>query len=78
MKAASKGQTAVVEMLLSKGPNIEAANEVIIANCGCPYDVCYWIPTIIETKQSLFISIQVIKSAKMGCVSNLLLVILFA
>ena len=33
MKAADNGHAAVVELLLSKGANIAAANKVMIPNC---------------------------------------------
>ena len=41
MKAASNGKTAVVELLLSKGANTEAANKVMIPN--------YWLKFILFT-----------------------------
>ena len=37
MKAASKGHTEVVELLLSKGANIEAAIGVMIPKCGLKF-----------------------------------------
>ena len=80
MRAADFGHTAVVELLLSKGANIEAANKVMIVNSWLkslgPYfldfeDYRYKIITI-------FMNIRMIRSAEMEYFSKLLLVLLFA
>ena len=56
MVAAYRGQTAVAELLLSKGANIEAANKVTIdfQLLGRMLSLNVWISTIIETKYSNF------------------------
>ena len=75
MKATEYGHTAVVELLLSKGANIEAANNLMISN--------YWLEFLgsnfldFEDYRdkiiTIFMNIQIIRSSEMEYFSRLLL-----
>ena len=67
MIAASNGHAAVVELLLSKGANIEAANKVMIPNCWLIYLKSYLLDfdDYRDKIITIFINIQMIRSAEM-------------
>ena len=77
MRAASNGQTAVVELLLSKGANIEAANMVMVANCWLKFLLPYLLDFDVDRDKifTIFMNIQIIRSAEMEYFSRLLLVL---
>ena len=66
MKAAYNGQTAVVELLLSKGANIEAADNVMIVDCWFNFLISYLLDfdDYRDKIITIFMNIQIIRSAE--------------
>ena len=67
MIAASSGHTAVVELLLSKGANIEAANKVMIVDCWFNFLISYLLDfdEYRDKIITIFMNIEIIRSAEM-------------
>ena len=76
MIAAYNGHTEVVELILSKGANIEAANKVMIVKCGLKFLRSYFLDFDVDRDKiiTIFMNIQIIRSAEMDYLSRLLLV----
>ena len=62
MKAANNGHTAVVELLLSKGANIEAVNKVMIVKCGLKFLRSYFLD--FDDYRDKIITLEVLGSAE--------------
>ena len=77
MIAASNGHAAVVELLLSKGANIEAANKVLIVNYWFNFLMCYFLDfdDYRDKIFTIFMNTQIIRSAEMDWLSRLLLMV---
>ena len=77
MIAASYGHTEVVELLLSKGANVEAVNKVMIANCGLKFLRSYFLDfdDYRDKIFTIFMNTQIIRSAEMDWLSRLLLMV---
>ena len=80
MKAAYNGHTAVVELLLSKGANIEAADKVMNPYCWLKFLISYFLDfdDYRDKIITIFMNIQIIRSAEMEQLLRLLLVLLFS
>ena len=70
----------MVELLLSKGVNIEAANWVMIQNCWLKFMTPYLFDFDVDRDKiiTIFMNIQIIRSAEMEYFSRLLLMLVFA
>ena len=79
MWAVYNGHTAVVELLLSKGANIEAANKVMIPNCWFNILIPYFLDfdDYRDKIITIFMNIRII-SAEREHLSRLLLVLKFS
>ena len=77
MIAAYSGQTAVVELLLSKGANVNAVNKVMIPNCWLKYLISYLLDfdDYRDKIITIFMNIQIIRSAEREYLSRLLLIL---
>ena len=76
MIAAYNGHTEVVELILSKGANIEAANKVMIVKCGLKFLRSYFLDFDVDRDKiiTILMNIQMIRNVEMDYVSRLLLV----
>ena len=79
MQAISSRKTAVVELLLSKGANIEAANKVMNPNYWSKFLRPYFLDFDVDRDKimTIFMNTQIIRSAETECFSRLLLMFLF-